>query len=127
VKALIYDTSGQEIFNSISKNYMRQGDGVFIVYDITDTKSYDSVEYWVAQIKELRVDNPFMCIVGNKADLEDQRAINLEVGKKFAESIGAFFMETSCKNILSIEQAFSIAIKQAYTLKIEKETEINLT
>lgn len=90
-------------------------------------KSFESVEYWIEQINALRADNPFICIVGNKADLEDQRWISSGTGKSYAQSVGATYMETSSKNIISIEQAFFIAIKQAYSVKIEKETEKILT
>jgi small GTP-binding protein len=36
IKAIIYDTSGQERFRSIPKSYIRKGDGIVIVYDITN-------------------------------------------------------------------------------------------
>lgn len=122
IKALIYDTSGQETFNSISKNYIRQGDGIIIVYDVTDTKSYDSITYWVSQIQELRSDNPWVFLIGNKADLEDQRVISPAKGRAYAASIGATFMETSYRNFKTVEHAYMVAIKEVYWKRVEKET-----
>ncbi|CAI2378845.1 unnamed protein product [Moneuplotes crassus] len=124
VKALIYDTSGQEVFNCITKNYIRQGEGILIVYDITDLKSFESVMYWEEEVKEHRCDNPFICIVGNKADLEDQRQVSQEAGQKLANRLGASFIETSCKDMITIDQAFTIVIKQIYSQKIERNSEI---
>ena len=51
VKAIIYDTSGQERFRSIPKGYIRKGDGIVVVYDITDKKSFESMSYWVNEIE----------------------------------------------------------------------------
>ena len=56
VKAIIYDTSGQERFRSIPKGYIRKGDGIVVVYDITDKKSFESMSYWVNEIEFLRAD-----------------------------------------------------------------------
>ena len=126
IKALVYDTSGQELFNSISKNYMRQGEGIIIVYDVTDTKSFESVHYWVEQVSELRGDDPCLFIIGNKSDLGDTRVISKEQGRSYAQSVGATFMETSYKDILSVEQAFMIAIKQVYCRRVEEETNRHL-
>mmetsp|Transcript_15134 Transcript_15134/g.16861 ORF Transcript_15134/g.16861 Transcript_15134/m.16861 type:complete len:94 (+) Transcript_15134:108-389(+) len=93
---------------------MRQGDGILIVYDITDVKSFESVQYWLNQIEELRSDTPFILIIGNKADLEEKRVISQEQGQKIANNANAVFIETSSKNMISIDQAFTVAIKQVY-------------
>ena len=121
VKTLVYDTSGQEVFHSIWKSYVRQGDGIIIVYDVTDSKSFESVNYWLEVITDIRDDKPSIVIVGNKTDLISQRAITTERGQAFAQENGAMFIETSTKNFMSIEHAFMIAIKQIYCKKIEEE------
>ena len=102
---------------------MRQGDGILIVYDITDIKSFDSVVYWLEEINESRSDNPFILIWGNKADLEEKRAISTEEGEKIAKRSNAMFIETSSKDMASIKQAFLIVIKQVYWNKIENQSE----
>ncbi|CAI2365762.1 unnamed protein product [Moneuplotes crassus] len=58
LKAVIYDTSGQERFRSIPKGYIRKGDGIVVVYDITDKESFDSMTYWISEIGCLRDDKP---------------------------------------------------------------------
>jgi len=66
IKAIIYDTSGQERFRSIPKGYIRKGDGIIIVYDITDRSSFESMEYWINEVAVLRSDHPPVIILGNK-------------------------------------------------------------
>ena len=121
IKAIIYDTSGQERFRSIPKGYIRKGDGIVVVYDITDKKSFESITYWINEIEFLRADKPPVIILGNKADLEHLRQVKFKEGKDFADKIGAFFDETSIKDLTSIEHAFDIIIKTIYIQKVESK------
>ena len=86
IKAIVYDTSGQERFMTISKNYIRSGDGIIIVYDITCRESFDDIAKWFTLIDEIRgsTDLPII-IVGNKIDLEEQRSVSTQEGEKLAE------------------------------------------
>lgn len=102
LKAVIYDTSGQERFRSIPKGYIRKGDGIVVVYDITDRESFDSMTYWISEVDCLRDDKPPIIILGNKSDLEDLRQVTYNEGKEFADSFGAFFTETTIKDSKSI-------------------------
>jgi GTPase SAR1 family protein len=53
-------------------------------------------------------------LVGNKNDLESDRAISLEEGKNFAEFHKMAFIETSALNGNNIEKAFSELISDVY-------------
>ena len=66
VKAIIYDTSGQERFRAIPKGYLRKGNGIIIVYDITDRSTFDSMAYWLNEIEVSRPEKPPIIILGNK-------------------------------------------------------------
>ena len=122
VKAVIYDTSGQERFRSIPKGYIRKGDGIVVVYDITDRATFDSTMYWINEIECLRDDKPPIIILGNKADLDEQRRVQYKEGKALADKFGVFFAETSIKDQTSIDQAFQILIKTTYIKQFESNT-----
>jgi len=48
-------------------------DGVILVFDMTNERSYNNLTKWLGQINEIRP-CPYI-IAANKSDLEDQRMI----------------------------------------------------
>lgn len=76
IKLQIWDTAGQEAFQSITRSYYRSAAGALLVYDITNKESFQNVANW---LEEARINgNPEMviCLVANKSDLEDKYGIN---------------------------------------------------
>ena len=47
IKMNIWDTAGQERFDSINKMYFRDADAAIVIYDITDTQSFEKADKWV--------------------------------------------------------------------------------
>lgn len=54
IKLQIWDTAGQERFRTITTSYFRGAQGILLVYDVTDKKSFNSIRNWVAQIQQVR-------------------------------------------------------------------------
>jgi small GTP-binding protein len=78
-KVQFWDTSGQERFRSLVKNYYRGSDAVLILYDVTDPTSYDDVSYWIKEINKVCTNKiPSIFIVGNKVDLEHDEMKGLD-------------------------------------------------
>lgn len=47
----VWDTAGQENFHKITTSYYKGAQGIMLVYDVSDQKSFDNVEYWIKNIK----------------------------------------------------------------------------
>jgi GTPase SAR1 and related small G proteins len=47
----LWDTAGQERFRSMTKNYFRRADGVMLLYDVTNERSFNSVKNWVEAVE----------------------------------------------------------------------------
>ena len=106
-KLLIWDTAGQERFRTITKSYFRGCQGMLLVYDITQRKTFESIRTWVDQINDNDSDGEQKKIlVGNKCDLEENRQVGTEEGQKLAEEYGIPFLETSAKDNINVEDAF---------------------
>ena len=103
----IWDTAGQEAYRSVTRNFYINAAIGLMVYDIRVKDSFENIKtYWSEQLKEYGEENIILAIAGNKSDLfEDQQVSEKEV-KKFAESIGAIFELTSCKENIGINELF---------------------
>ena len=95
----IWDTAGQEMYESITKIFLKNAQIVVFVYSITDLQSFNNLEKWMELCKEM-IDNDYVSgIVGNKKDLyKEEEQVTEEDGKKFAESKRMKFKLVSAKN-----------------------------
>ena len=100
IKLQIWDSAGQEKFRSLIPNYIRGSSLVFIVYDISNKKSFNNVNSWVNFVNN--IENSNIVIVGNKIDLENKREVTYEEGKKFCEENNFDFFEVSAKNDINL-------------------------
>ena len=52
LKLQLWDTAGQERFNAITKCYYRGAQGLFIVYDVCDRRSFNQVPVWIESVRD---------------------------------------------------------------------------
>uniref|UniRef100_A0A1I7UBQ3 Ras-related protein Rab-21 n=1 Tax=Caenorhabditis tropicalis TaxID=1561998 RepID=A0A1I7UBQ3_9PELO len=102
----IWDTAGQEKYHALGPIYYRGSNGVLLVFDITDRRSFEKVKNWVLEIKTCLGKSAEILIVGNKTDLEDERKIARQDAEAYAETEGAIYMETSAQDNIGISEAF---------------------
>lgn len=112
VKIQIWDTAGQERFRSLAPMYYHNADSALLVYSIDNSASFDDLEQWVEELRKNMNPLPRLWVIGNKSDLEDQRAVSVPDAEEFAKRIGADFLETSAKTGANIDTLFiSVADK----------------
>ena len=98
VKLQIWDTCGQEIYKSLISNFYRNSSLAVLVYAIDNKESFNHVENWLNDLKSQANPDVRIFLVGNKADLEEDRKIPKEEGEKYKEDQHLdLFMETSAK------------------------------
>ncbi|XP_069087968.1 ras-related protein Rab-3D isoform X1 [Pleurodeles waltl] len=106
VKLQIWDTAGQERYRTITTAYYRGAMGFLLMYDISNQDSFGAVQDWATQIKTYSWDNAQVILVGNKCDLEDDRLVPTEDGKRLADELGFEFFEASAKENINVKQVF---------------------
>jgi len=89
IRIQIWDTAGTTRYNTITPNYYRNVDGILLVFDITNIKSFEMVSFWIKEINEKTdIGKKDLLLVGNKIDLEANREVKKEDGAKVADDIG---------------------------------------
>ena len=98
VKLQIWDTCGQEIYKSLISNFYRNSSLAVLIYAIDNKESFNHVENWLNDLKSQANPDVRIFLVGNKADLEEDRKVTREEGEKYKEDQHLdLFMEASAK------------------------------
>lgn len=128
IKLKIWDTAGQERFRNITNQYYKGADGIILVFDVTDQKSFEKIKEWMSQIKaNTQADQIGLVLLGNKCDIE-QRTISKNDGEELGKELGIEYYETSAMLGDGIAKAFEFLAKNILTkkkidLKNEKGTD----
>ena len=103
----IWDTAGQEVYRALAKNFYKNASIGILVYDITRKDTFEDIQtFWSKELRDNGEENMVLAIVGNKSDLIAQEEIKEEEAKKYADSINALFLLTSCKESIGIDDLF---------------------
>lgn len=126
-KVQVWDTAGQERFRTITPAYYRNAMGVLILFDVTNKKSFDNVDYWVRNLDEHGAPGVQKVLVGNKIDLVQKRKVPAADAQALADKYGMMYFETSAKDDTNVEQCFFKLAKQiADKMRSEKSTGVDL-
>lgn len=103
----IYDTAGQERFQSVTPNFYRDADCVIIVFSLIHKDSISRAQDWINEIEATMQDNYLLVIAGNKSDLIDDRQIDFQECVEFAkENKNSLYVECSAKTGVGIYELF---------------------
>ena len=102
----LWDSAGQDKYKSITKNLFTRVQGIIILYDITNKKSFLCIQNWIKLIKEVNNEMPYV-IAGNKCDLKNAREVEEEEAIKFSRDNNIEFMETSAKLDINIVECIN--------------------
>ena len=109
VKATIWDTAGQERFRTLTSSYYRGAHGVLLVYDVTRPETFQHLTQWLSEIEMYSPNggkSVVKLLVGNKSDLEADRAVATAEGEAWARSKGMLFLESSAKSGEAVKSVF---------------------
>lgn len=124
VNVAIWDTAGQERYNSITEQYVRDADGVMVVYDASDpnmTKDsvlnhYDCVFVkWYYNLRKGSVDSaPLLMVFGNKSDVLVSHSYIATNPQEVSHYVG------SAKTGDNVHTAFTTLIYESAVLKYNR-------
>lgn len=110
VKLSIWDVAGQARFQPMRPGFYRGSRAVALVFDVTDDASFGNLPRWRDEIRQSVAQAKFL-VVGNKIDLT--RRVLAQAGQRFAEAIGAPYVETSAATSAGVPQLFEALARLA--------------
>eukprot|EP00357_Protocruzia_adherens_P008360 CAMPEP_0114992236 /NCGR_PEP_ID=MMETSP0216-20121206/11825_1 /TAXON_ID=223996 /ORGANISM="Protocruzia adherens, Strain Boccale" /LENGTH=257 /DNA_ID=CAMNT_0002355671 /DNA_START=435 /DNA_END=1208 /DNA_ORIENTATION=- len=103
VKLGLWDTSGLNHFEFVTRKHYQGAKGIVIVVDLSREDGLKNVNHWLEEVRS--VNESFVGIlIGNKNDKE--RKISYDEGKEAATSLGLTYYETSCWDIDAVQSSF---------------------
>ena len=118
------------------EQYMRTGEGFLLVYSITSRNSFEEISTFHQQILRVKDQDSFpVIVVANKSDLEYERQVGMNgasppaaldstadrvlmpasvhsEGRDLAKHFGCKFIETSAKQRINVDEAFSQLVRE---------------
>ena len=122
VRIELWDTAGQEKFHSLTAGFFRNAEGIIVMFDVTNTISFENIRNWTESIKthmSSEIDNIPVIIVGNKIDLYE-REIKTEEANKYCNELGYKYFETSAKTGENVNQTIKYLVKEVLKIKVNK-------
>eukprot|EP01112_Ceratiomyxa_fruticulosa_P009337 TRINITY_DN2431_c0_g1_i31.p1 TRINITY_DN2431_c0_g1~~TRINITY_DN2431_c0_g1_i31.p1 ORF type:complete len:187 (-),score=43.10 TRINITY_DN2431_c0_g1_i31:107-667(-) len=121
VKLQVWDTVGQEKFDTITSSYYRGAQGLLLVFDVSNAESFNSVAGWEAESSKFGHDLiKHKVLVGNKTD--KPRVVSEDVAQTKAAEMGYGYVETCAAQNQNVEQAFMMLVDL-----IKKPISVSLT
>ena len=101
-----WDINGHEIFRNLTKKFLENSDCVVLGYDVTNINSFKNIEdFWYKFSKDNSGTN-LIYLIGNKIDLLNERKVEKDIARSFAEKNNIKYFEISCATSEGVQEFF---------------------
>lgn len=121
IKVQVWDTAGQERYRAVTSAYYRGAVGALMTYDITKWRSFNNMQRWLTELKELSTLDVVLMLVGNKSDLTHLRSVSVKDAQDFADQNQMLFIEASALDATNVEQAFNLTIRKVHRRQLREK------
>ena len=121
----IWDTVGEEKFRTVTKQFYKDAHGALIIYDITQKVTFEKIESWYNDIKNIAPPDVIIFLIGNKIDMNQKREVEYNNGKNFAIEKDILFYEVSAKNGTNVGSTFDNLVHKIFIKMKEEENNEN--
>ncbi|BDA40353.1 Ras-related protein Rab-35 [Coccomyxa sp. Obi] len=110
VKIMLWDTVGEDAFNSITRNYYKGAAAAVLVFSTTDRESFEALAKWRDMVVE-ECGEVAMAIVQNKVDLIERAAMSSEEAEAMARRLNLRFYRTCVKEDLNVASVLTYLVE----------------
>ena len=116
----IFDAPDQDKYLNFIKHSIKYANGIFLLYDITNIKSFYNLNQWIDIIQNLiDIKKVPIVFIGNKLDKENERVISEIDILNNIQRFNCSFLEISSLNIKHVKGAIDLMIRNILN-KIKK-------
>jgi len=109
INLILWDIAGQSKFELMRRHFYQGTEGVILIFDLTNRKTFESIPNWYKDLKK-NVTPPQEkltgFILGNKEDLVSDIEVTVEEAMEIANEFDLEYIETSALTGKNIEESF---------------------
>jgi len=116
IQLVLWDIAGQAKFETMRQQFYLGSDGIFLIFDLSNPNSLESVSNWYYDIQNQLTDRPAITgyIIGNKKDIGQKLGGTSEKGADLASYLNLGYIETSALTGENVEYAFYTIAQSLY-------------
>ena len=118
VTLMFWDIAGQPQFYMLHRPYYNGADGIILVFDITRSSTFSNINNWYSSAVKYGLSGVPRILIGNKADLKEERKIILPMAEHLSEKLNAPYFETSALTGDNVKQVFQKIAELVYKSKV---------
>ena len=114
IDVFVWDTAGQEQFQSLTPLYARSAACAIIAAAINDIQSFESLQTWIDLLKNACETMPPLILAVNKTDMTDKYVLPQgEIETKYGPLFSAVFF-VSAQTGECVDEAFTLSAQKGY-------------
>ena len=122
VKLKLIDTAGEEKYQSLSKSYYKNAEGVLFVFDLSEIRSFNNISEWIKVYNEYNNDDKIpRYLIGNKCEL-DSKVDDKLIDEFLKQNTNYTYKKISAAQNIGVDELFlEIAEKMSKNYKVGKQ------
>jgi small GTP-binding protein len=107
-----WDTAGTEQFRSLMPTYLRGAQLCFLVFSLTERRSFESLGEWLKNVRDHLPDDVAICLVGNKSDIVGERVVESAEAERWAAGENMIYIETSAVTLEGVSELLESGMRK---------------
>ncbi len=118
VQLILWDIAGQSKFSSLRDKFYLGANGVILVFDLTNLKSFENIPLWYEDLKRNIKNFAKLEVIlcGNKCDLKDKIVIKQDQIENISAKLNLKYFQTSALTGENIDLIFAILSRDLLAL-----------